>query len=139
MDAFLIGLAADQPDLPDGPSYASLERRLSRWVDSGLGELKESPWLLGFHLDERPDSDTLALELWLHASDDPTLSLPASLLWQGSEGFEFVRDGDPYGDLAAQLERARAAARRGRDRVRRRRAERGRPRHRRHDASSSST
>ena len=104
MDAFLIGLAADQPDLPDGPSYASLERRLSRWVDSGLGELKESPWLLGFHLDERPGSDTLALELWLHASDDPTLSLPASLLWQGSEGFEFVRDGDPYGDLAAQLE-----------------------------------
>ena len=104
MDAFLIGLAADQPDLPDGPSYASLERRLSRWVDSGLGELKESPWLLGFHLDERPGSDALALELWLHASDDPTLSLPASLLWQGSEGFEFVRDGDPYGDLAAQLD-----------------------------------
>ena len=104
MDAFLVGLAADEPDLPDGPSYASLERRLSRWVDSGLGELKESPWLLGFHLDDRPGSDALVLELWLHASDDPTLSLPASLLWQGSEGFEFVRDGDPYGDLAAQLE-----------------------------------
>ncbi len=103
LDAFLIGLAADEPDLPEGPTYASLERRISRWVDSGLGEIKESPWLLGLHLDERVGSDALALELWLHASDDPTLSLPASLLWQGSEGFEFVRDGDPYGDLAAQL------------------------------------
>src|SRR4051794_28446342 len=103
LDAFLTGLAADEPELPEGPSYTNLERRLSRWVDNGLSELKESPWLLGLHLDERPGGDSLVLELWLHASDDPTLSLPASLLWQGSEGFEFVRDGDPYADLAAQL------------------------------------
>ena len=128
-----------EPDLPDGPSYASLERRLSRWVDSGLGELKETPWLLGLHLDERPGSDALALELWLHAADDPTLSLPASLLWQGGEGFAFVRDGDPYGDLDRAARGARAAARRGRDRVRRRRAERGRARHRATRRSSSST
>ena len=29
-------------------------------------------------------------------SDDPTLSLPVSLLRRGGEGFAFVRDGDPY-------------------------------------------
>src|SRR5439155_10151780 len=38
-----------------------------------------------------------------HASDDPTLSLPVSLLRQGTEGFAFVRDGDPQADLDEQL------------------------------------
>ncbi|MBA3841812.1 MAG: DEAD/DEAH box helicase [Actinobacteria bacterium] len=100
----LAGLTAPDPDLPPGPTYGALERRLSRWVDAGLQQLTATPWLLGLHLDERPGSDSLGLELWLHAGDDPTLALPASLLWQGSEGFEFVRDGDPYTDLAAQLD-----------------------------------
>jgi hypothetical protein len=43
----------------------------------------------------------LTLELWLHAEDDPTLTLPASLLWEsGVEPFAFLRDTDPYEDLA---------------------------------------
>jgi hypothetical protein len=101
--AFLRGLAAPDPELPAGPLYSSLEHRLARWVDVGLEQVREARWQLGLHLDERPGSDTLALELWLHAGDDPTLSLPVSLLRRGTEGFAFVRDGDPQGDLDEQL------------------------------------
>jgi hypothetical protein len=96
-------LSSPDPELPQNASYAGLERRLSRWVDSGLSEVKETTWRLGFHLDERP-RDALALELWLHADDDPTLSLPVSLLWEaGDDAFAFVRSGDPLGDLERDL------------------------------------
>ena len=44
------------------------------------------------------------LELSLHAADDPTLSLPASLLWSGGgDGFTFLRVSDPQADLRRQL------------------------------------
>ncbi len=99
----LRALAAPEPDLPTGPTYATLERRLSRWVDLGLQEIRETRWQLGLHLDERPGRDALAVEQWLHADDDPTLSLPVSLLLRGDDGFAFVRDGDPVGDLEEQL------------------------------------
>jgi SNF2-related domain/SNF2 Helicase protein/Helicase conserved C-terminal domain len=103
VDSFLAGLSSPDPELPQNASYAGLERRLTRWVDSGLAEVKETTWRLGLHLDERP-RDALALELWLHADDDPTLSLPVSLLWDaGDDAFAFVRSGDPLGDLERDL------------------------------------
>jgi hypothetical protein len=105
LESFLSGLSALDPELAPAYSYATLAGNLARWVDHGLGRVKESPWKLGLHLDERPGGD-LVLELWLHAEDDPTLSLPARLLWEGGEdGFAFVRASDPYEDLAAELER----------------------------------
>ena len=82
----------------------TLERRLSRWVDAGLEQVRETRWQLGLHLDERPGRDELSIEQWLHAADDPTLSLPVSLLRRGDDGFAFVRDGDPVGDLEEQLD-----------------------------------
>jgi SNF2-related domain/SNF2 Helicase protein/Helicase conserved C-terminal domain len=99
IDAFLDGLSSPDPELPGGFGYGALEKRLTRWVDDGLAEPKETTWKLGLHLEED------GLELWLHADDDPTLALPVSLLWEGGEdGFAFVRSGDPLGDLAEQLE-----------------------------------
>jgi hypothetical protein len=103
IESFLHGLSSEDPELPANASYASLERRLSRWVDDGLAEVKDTTWRLALHLDERP-ANGLALELWLHADDDPTLDLPVSMLWEGGEdGFAFVRGGDPAGDLEEQL------------------------------------
>ncbi|MDX6452565.1 MAG: hypothetical protein QOH16_2614 [Gaiellaceae bacterium] len=102
-EAFLQALSSEDPELPANSSYASLERRISRWVDDGLAEVKDTTWRLALHLDERPRNG-LALELWLHAGDDPTLALPVSMLWEGGEdGFAFVRGGDPLGDLEEQL------------------------------------
>ncbi len=107
VDSFLAGLSSPDPELPQNASYASLERRLTRWVDNGLAEVKETTWRLGLHLDERPH-DALALELWLHADDDPSLSLPVSLLWEGGDdAFAFVRSGDPLGDLERDLAEVR--------------------------------
>ena len=54
LEGVLRALAAPDPDLPVGPTYATLERRLSRWVDLGLQEIRETRWQLGLHLDERP-------------------------------------------------------------------------------------
>ena len=107
IDSFLLALTDPDPELPQSTSYAALERRLSQWVDAGLSEPKDTTWLVGLHLDERP-ANGLALELWLHADDDPSLALPVSLLWEGGEdGFSFVRGGDPVGDLEEQLEELR--------------------------------
>jgi hypothetical protein len=107
VEAFLEALTSPDSELPPSTSYAALERRLSRWVDEGLSEPKDTTWKLGLHLDDRP-GNALALELWLHADDDPTLALPVSLLWRGGEdGFAFVRGGDPAGDLAGELEELR--------------------------------
>ncbi len=104
LDAFLDALGAPEPDLAPGPSYAALERRLSRWVDAGLAEVAEASWRVGLHLDERTAGKGLALELWLHAADDPTLSLPVSLLEEGGDdAFAFLRSSDPRGDLNEQL------------------------------------
>src|SRR5205823_537311 len=42
------------------------------------------------------DEKGLSLQVWLQAEDDPTLSLPASLLWNGGEEvFAFMRASDP--------------------------------------------
>jgi hypothetical protein len=107
LEAFLRALTAADPDLPSGPMYASLERRLSRWVDVGLSEIRETRWHVGVHLDELPGRDRLALELWLHAGDDPTLSLPVSQLRESPDGFAFIREGDPEADLDEQLDELR--------------------------------
>jgi SNF2-related domain/SNF2 Helicase protein/Helicase conserved C-terminal domain len=103
LEAFLRALTAADPDLPPGPVYSSLERRLSRWVDLGLSEIRETRWQVGVHLDERPGRDRLVLELWLHAGDDPTLSLPVSQLRASPDGFAFIREGNPEADLDEQL------------------------------------
>jgi len=105
LELFLEGLTAADPALPPHSGYSALERRLSRWVDEGLGTLPSSRWTLGLHLDERePASGELVLEVWLQAEDDPTLGLPASLLWDGGgDVFGFLRAGNPRRDLFARL------------------------------------
>ncbi|MGI9111532.1 MAG: SNF2 helicase-associated domain-containing protein, partial [Gaiellaceae bacterium] len=106
-ELFLAGLTAAEPVLPRHSGYGALERRLSRWVDDGLGTLSAAAWRLAFHLDERlaeNGSSTLFLELWLQAEDDPTLALPAGLLWSGDGGvFSFLRASDPRRDLIRRL------------------------------------
>ena len=96
IELFLDGLTAPTPELPENNGYSMLERKLTKWVDDGLTQLNASPWKLAFHLDER-EGDALAVEVWLQAADDPTLSLPASLLWNegGDEVFAFMRSSDP--------------------------------------------
>ena len=102
LELFLDGLSAPDPELPRHAGYSALNRRLSRWVDDGLGRRSSAPWKLGLHLDER--GTALVLELWLHAEDDPTLGLPATLLHEeGDEVFTFLRASDPRRDLARQL------------------------------------
>jgi SNF2-related domain/SNF2 Helicase protein/Helicase conserved C-terminal domain len=103
VEAFLRALTAADPDLPPGPVYSSLERRLNRWVDAGLSEIRETRWQVGVHLDELPGRDRLVLELWLHAGDDPTLTLPVAQLRENPGGFSFIREGDPQADLDEQL------------------------------------
>ena len=102
LELFLDGLSSPEPEVPRHAGYAALNRRLSRWLDDGLGRRSSAPWKLGLHLDER--GTALALELWLHAEDDPTLALPAALLHEeGDEVFSFLRASDPRRDLARQL------------------------------------
>ena len=101
---FLRGLTSPDPELPTGPTYTTLAKRITKWVDEGLGRIVEAPWTLGLHLDERVPGGALTLELWLHAEDDPTLAMPASLLWEsGAEPFAFLRDTNPYEDVAARF------------------------------------
>jgi hypothetical protein len=103
-EAFLAALAGPDPELPPGSGYNALARRLERWVDRGLSELKEVPWQIGLHVDERTPGGDLVLELWLHAGDDPGAALPATALWAGgADAFTFIRDSDPYDDLARQF------------------------------------
>ncbi|MFN0152935.1 MAG: DEAD/DEAH box helicase [Gaiella sp.] len=106
----LTALTADDPQLPQATGYTGLERMLTTWVDSGLSARPRAPWALALHLDERLGEDDdgrhTVLELWLQAADDPTLGLPASLLWQGgADIFTFLRAGDPERALVRQLER----------------------------------
>jgi hypothetical protein len=107
LELFLDGLVAADPLLPANSSYPSLHRRMSHWVDDGLGRIVAAPWKLGLHLDERVGEGgppTLVLELWLQADDDPTLGLPASLVWSGADDvFSFLRASDPQHDLIRQL------------------------------------
>jgi hypothetical protein len=108
VDAFLHGLTSAESDLPHGPSYAALERNVTRWVDRGFAHLPRAPWGAGLHLDER--DGRLFLQLWLHASDDASVALPASLLWDaGPDAFRFLRDADPYADLREAFARLRPA------------------------------
>jgi hypothetical protein len=98
VEAFLHGLTSDDPDLPHGPSFRALEKKVTRWVDDGLARLVRAPWGAGLHLEQRDGQ--MVLELWLHASDDATVALPAALLWDaGPDAFRFLRDADPYADL----------------------------------------
>ena len=103
IDHLLEGLTASDSALPRHSGLAALERRLSDWVDAGLAHRSRTTWTLGLHLDER-DDNSLALELWLQAEDDPTLGLPASLLWERQDDvFAFLRAGDPRRDLTRHL------------------------------------
>ena len=110
IDLFLEGLAAPTPELPEHSGYSAVERKLTKWVDDGLTQLNTAPWRVVLHLDEREDNG-LALQVWLQASDDATLSLPASLLWSesGDEVFAFMRASDPRRALIRGLEPIEAA------------------------------
>ena len=107
LDLFLEGLTASDAALPRHSGLATLERRLSDWVDRGLATRARTSWTLGLHLDERDDGNgepRLVLELWLQAADDPTLGLPASLLWSRDDDvFAFLRSGEPRRDLIRHL------------------------------------
>ena len=108
-ELFLAGLVAAESTLPPHSGYAALRRRVSGWIDAGLNRRSSAPWRLGLHLDERPgakpeEAHAIVLELWLQAEDDPTLGLPASLLWSGGhEVYSFLRAGDARRDLIRQL------------------------------------
>jgi SNF2 family DNA or RNA helicase len=98
VEALLHGLTSADPELSHGPSYGALEKKITRWVDDGFARLIRAPWGVGLHLEEHDGE--LKLELWLHATDDATVALPASLLWDaGPDAFRFLRDSDPYDDL----------------------------------------
>jgi hypothetical protein len=107
LDLFLEGLTAADAALPRHSGLAALERRLTEWVDRGLAGRARTTWTLGLHLDELEDAGTesgLVLELWLQAADDPTLGLPASLLWSRDDDiFAFLRAGEPRRDLILRL------------------------------------
>jgi hypothetical protein len=109
LELFVDGLAGEESLLPPHSGYAALKRQLSHWVYDGLGTLargSEAAWKLSLHLDERTVAGVteLVLELWLQAEDDPTLSLPASLVWEGGEDiFSFLRASDPRKDFIRQL------------------------------------
>jgi hypothetical protein len=109
LELYVDGLAAAEPLLPPHSGYAALRRQLARWVYDGLGVLargSEASWQLSLHLDERAagGETELVLELWLQAEDDPLLSLPASLVWEGGEDiFSFLRASDPRQDLTRRL------------------------------------
>jgi hypothetical protein len=98
VEAFLHGLTSADSELPHGPAYGALEKKVTRWVDTGFARIVRAPWGAGLHLDER--AGRLVLQLWLHAEDDSSVALPASLLWDsGADAFRFLRDADPYDDL----------------------------------------
>ena len=99
VEAFLHGLTSPEPELPHGGSTARSRRR------SRAGSTRASQRLDPRAVGRRPPPRrarrrSLVLELWLHASDDATVALPASLLWDaGPDAFRFLRDADPYADL----------------------------------------
>ena len=92
VDLFLDGLAAADPVLPPHPGYSALDRKLSR-----LGRRRARPADVdaagGSACTSTSGTATgSSLELWLQAEDDPTLGLPASLLWSGGDDvFAFLR------------------------------------------------
>ena len=46
-ERLLAALHSDDPTLPADGGYAALERRLSAWVDGGLGRRSRAPWNVG--------------------------------------------------------------------------------------------
>ena len=107
----LDGLTGLDPELPATTGYAGLEERLTAWVDQGLAKRSSAPWTICLRLDERPapldvedEVPQIVLEVLLQAADDPTLVLPAALLWQGeADVFSFVRASDPRRVLTGRL------------------------------------
>jgi SNF2-related domain/SNF2 Helicase protein/Helicase conserved C-terminal domain len=106
----LDGLTGLDPELPATTGYAGLEERLTEWVDEGLAKRSSAPWTICLRLDERPSRDhgesvpEIVLEVLLQAADDPTLVLPAALLWDGeADVFSFVRASDPRRVLTGRL------------------------------------
>ncbi len=109
LELFLAGLVGDDSALPRHQGYASLEERVASWVDDGLAQRSAAPWEVTLRVDEihgEPGTESRTeLALWLHAADDPSLTLPASLLWEGRDDvFAFVRSSDPRRALVRKLE-----------------------------------
>jgi hypothetical protein len=107
-DAFLAALTGAEPALAPHRGTPAFASKLTRWVDEGLGRRSSAPWTIALRLDERETAGratSFALELWLQATDDPTLALPASLLWAGAdEVFAFLRTSDPRRALVRKLD-----------------------------------
>ena len=108
-ERLVAALVSDDPKLPTHAGYPALERRVTAWVDGGLGRRSRAPWNVGLRLDEHPDEhgdgSRVVVGLLLQAADDPTLMLPASLLRHGGdEVFAFLRDGDPRRSIERRLE-----------------------------------
>lgn len=105
----LDALAAPDSELPPHAGYAALEQRLAAWVDGGLAHRSPAPWNVCLRLDERPphpgeEASRVVLEVLLQAADDPTLVLPAGLLWDGgADVFSFLRASDPRRALTSRL------------------------------------
>src|SRR6185436_10120703 len=53
IELFLAGLSAADPELPPHSGYGAVERRITDWVDHGLGRRSVAPWLVSLRLDER--------------------------------------------------------------------------------------
>ena len=103
LDQFLEGLTSADAVLPRHAGVLRSRPEAVRVGRPGARARTSTRWRIGLHLDER-EGDALVLELWLQAEDDPTLGLPASLLWSGDDDiFAFLRDGDPRRDLIRQL------------------------------------
>ena len=108
-ELFLAALTSTEPELPPHAGLGALERRITDWVDRGLERRSSAPWLLSLRLDEidsgeDPDAPAISLELWLQAADDPSLSLPVSMLHNGDDAvFGFLRSADPRIAVHRQL------------------------------------
>ena len=103
LDQFLEGLTPPTPCCHGTPATRRSTGSCRGWVDAGLGRARRRAG--GSACTSTSGKATaLVLELWLQAEDDPTLGLPASLLWSGDDDvFAFLRDGDPRRDLIRQL------------------------------------
>ena len=88
IELFLDGLTASESVLPPHSGYAALERGSRAGSTRGSAALVPDSWRLGLHLDERASPTRTASHgscssSGCRRSDDPTLGLPASLLWDG--------------------------------------------------------
>ena len=131
LELFVDGLAAGESVLPPHSGYAALKRQLSRWVYDGLGALARgsaAAWKLSLRLDERTVGERDgARPRAVAAGGGRPDARPARVARVGRRRRDLrvpARERSAEG-LHPAARRDRAAARRARHRVRRRRADGG--------------